>query len=104
MTNAQWRGLMIDVARHFHNIDAIKANIDAMAMVKLNVLHLHLSDDQGFRFESKTHPNLQECGGDGREGKGLYFRQEELKEIVQYAAKRGIRIVPEIDVPGNVKI
>ena len=92
---------MIDVARHFHNLDALKANVEAMGMVKLNVLHLHLSDDQGFRFESKTYPQLQECGGVGRAGKGLYFRQTELKELVQYAAERGVRIVPEIEVPGN---
>jgi hexosaminidase len=98
----KWRGLQIDVARHFHNLDALKANIEAMAMVKLNVLHLHLSDDQGFRFESKTHPLLQECGGDGRAGKGLYFRQTELKELVQYAAERGVRVIPEIDVPGHI--
>jgi hexosaminidase len=71
-----WRGLMIDVSRHFMPIDVIKRNIDGMAAVKLNVLHLHLSDDQGFRVESKVLPKLHQLASDG-----LYFTQSEIKEI-----------------------
>ncbi len=91
-----WRGLMIDVARHWQPIDVIKRNLDGMALVKLNVLHLHLTDDQGFRVESKTHPELTAKGSDGN-----YFTQTELREIIAYAAARGIRVVPEFDVPGH---
>lgn len=91
-----WRGLMIDVCRHFMPLEMILRNIDAMAMVKLNVLHLHLSEDQGWRIESKIFPKLQELGSDG-----LYFTQEEIKYIVNYAGDRGIRVVPEIDIPGH---
>jgi hexosaminidase len=91
-----WRGLMLDVSRHFIPLDVIQRNIDAMAAVKLNVLHLHLSDDQGFRIESKRFPKLQEFGSDG-----LYFTQEQIRELTGYAADRGIRIVPEFDMPGH---
>lgn len=91
-----WRGLLIDVCRHFIPIDVIKRNIDGMAMVKLNVLHLHLTDDQGFRIESKTYPKLHQLGADG-----LFFTQEQIKEIIAYAANRGIRVVPEFDIPGH---
>lgn len=91
-----WRGLMIDVARHWQPVEVIKRNLDAMAVVKLNVLHLHLSDDQGFRIESRTHPELQGMGSDG-----LYFTQEQMRSIITYAADRGIRVVPEFDVPGH---
>ncbi len=91
-----WRGLMMDVARHFQPIEVIKRNIDGMAAVKMNVLHLHLTDDQGFRVESKSYPILHEKGSDGQ-----YFTQIELRTIVQYAADRGIRVVPEFDVPGH---
>lgn len=91
-----WRGLMMDVARHFQPIEVIKRNIDGMAAVKLNVLHLHLTDDQGFRVESKSYPVLHQKGSDGQ-----YFTQIELKTIVNYAADRGIRVVPEFDVPGH---
>lgn len=91
-----WRGLMIDVARHFQPVDVIKRNLDAMAAVKMNVFHWHLTDDQGFRIESKTHPKLHELGSDG-----LYFTQNQIKDIVQYASDRGIRVVPEVDVPGH---
>jgi len=91
-----WRGLMIDVARHFQPVEVIKRNLDAMASVKMNVLHWHLTDDQGFRIESKTHPKLHELGSDG-----LYYTQEQIKEVVQYASDRGIRVVPEVDVPGH---
>jgi hexosaminidase len=91
-----WRGLMIDAARHFQPIDVLKRNIDAMAAVKMNVFHWHLTDDQGFRIESKTHPKLHELGSDG-----LYYTQEQIKDIVKYASDRGIRVVPEVDVPGH---
>lgn len=91
-----WRGLMIDVARHFMPMNVIKRNIDGMSATKLNVLHLHLSDNQGFRVESKVYPKLHELGSDG-----VYFTQEQIKEIVAYAGERGIRVVPEFDVPGH---
>ncbi len=91
-----WRGLMIDVARHFEPVDVLKRNLDAMTSVKMNVFHWHLTDDQGFRIESKTRPKLHELGSDG-----LYYTQEQIKDIVQYAGDRGIRVVPEVDVPGH---
>jgi hexosaminidase len=91
-----WRGLMIDVARHWQPVEVIERNLDAMAAVKLNVLHLHLTDDQGFRIESRTHPELQEKGSDGK-----FFTQEQMRGIIAYAAARGIRVVPEFDVPGH---
>ena len=91
-----WRGLMIDVARHFHSVGVIKRNIDGMAAVKMNVLHLHLSDDQGFRVESKLYPELTNKGSDG-----LFFTQDQIRDIVEYADQRGIRVYPEFDVPGH---
>jgi len=89
-----WRGLMIDVSRHFMPVDVIKRNLDAMSFVKLNVFHWHLSDDQGFRIEVKSLPKLHEMGSDGD-----YYTQEQIRDIVSYAAERGIRVIPEIDVP-----
>jgi len=91
-----WRGLLIDVCRHWQPITIIKRNLDAMAAVKLNVLHLHLTEDQGFRVESKRFPRLHERGSDGD-----YFTHKELREIVAYARDRGIRVVPEFDMPGH---
>lgn len=91
-----WRGLMIDVARHFQPVDVIKRNIDGLAAVKMNVLHLHLSDDQGFRVESKLYPKLTLNGSDG-----YFYTQEQVKDIVKYADERGIRVYPEFDVPGH---
>jgi hexosaminidase len=91
-----WRGLMLDVCRHWQPMEVVKRNLDGMALVKLNVLHLHLTEDQGFRIESKTHPKLHELGSDGR-----YFTQDEMREIIAYAAARGIRVVPEFDIPGH---
>jgi hexosaminidase len=91
-----WRGLMIDAARHWQPVEVIKRNLDAMAAVKLNVLHWHLSDDQGFRVESKRFPKLQTQGSDGR-----YYTQAQLREVVAYASERGIRVVPELDMPGH---
>jgi hexosaminidase len=91
-----WRGLMIDVCRHWQPMEVIKRNLDGMALVKLNVLHLHLSDDQGFRIESRRYPRLQEAGSDGH-----FFTQEQMRDIIAYAAARGIRVVPEFDIPGH---
>jgi hexosaminidase len=87
---------MIDVCRHFVPADVIRNNIDAMAALKMNVLHLHLSEDQGFRIESKVFPELHELGS-----KGNYFTQEEIRSIIRYAADRGIRVMPEFDLPGH---
>ena len=91
-----WRGLMIDVARHFQPTAVIKRNLKAMASLKMNIFHWHLSDDQGFRVESKVFPKLHEVASDG-----LYYTQEQIKEIVSYASSLGIRVIPEIDVPGH---
>jgi hexosaminidase len=91
-----WRGLMIDVSRHFQPIDVIKRNIDGLAAMKMNVFHWHLVDDQGWRIEMKKHPKLIDLASDG-----MYYTQEEIKNIVKYADERGILIVPEIDVPGH---
>ena len=91
-----WRGLLIDAARHFQPIEVIKRNLDAMAAVKLNVLHWHLTEDQGFRVESKKLPELHTLGSDGN-----FYTQEEIREIIKYAADRGIRVLPEFDMPGH---
>lgn len=92
----KWRGLMFDVSRHFMPVDVIKRNLDAMAAVKMNVMHWHLADDQGFRVESKLFPALQEKCSDG-----LYFTQEQIKDVIKYADERGIRVYPEFDIPGH---
>ena len=91
-----WRGLLLDSARHFMPVEVIKRNLDGMAALKLNVFHWHLSDNQGFRLESRRFPKLHEMGSDG-----LYYTQEEAREIVEYAADRGIRVIPEFDMPGH---
>ena len=91
-----WRGLMIDTSRHFQPLAVIKRNLDAMASVKMNVFHWHLSDDQGFRIESKLFPKLHELASDG-----LNYTQYQIKDIVNYASNLGIRVIPEIDVPGH---
>ena len=93
----KWRGLLIDVCRHWIPLHILKRNIDAMASVKMNVLHLHLTDDQGFRIESKKFPKLHKLGNDGN-----YFTQENIKHLVHYAKERGIRIIPEFDIPSHV--
>jgi hexosaminidase len=92
----QWRGLMIDSARHFQPMEVLKRNLDAMAAVKLNVLHWHLTEDQGFRVETKKFPELHQMGSDG-----LFYTQEQIREIIRYAADRGIRVMPEFDMPGH---
>jgi hexosaminidase len=91
-----WRGLLIDVSRHFIPLDVLKRNVDGMAAVKMNVLHWHLSDDQGFRVESKKFPKLQEMGSEG-----MFYTQAEIREFIAYAQDRGIRVVPEFDIPGH---
>lgn len=91
-----WRGTLIDVSRHFIPIDVLKRNLDGMAAVKLNVLHWHLSDDQGFRAESKVFPKLTGMGSDG-----LFYTQAEIRDLIAYAHDRGIRVVPEFDMPGH---
>jgi hexosaminidase len=93
-----WRGLMMDVSRHWMPVAVVKRNLDAMAAVKLNVFHWHLSDDQGFRVESKRYPKLQERGSDG-----LYYTQDEIRDVIAYARERGIRVVPEFDIPGHTQ-
>jgi len=91
-----WRGLMIDSARHFLPIDVLERNIDAMELVKLNVLHLHLSDNEGFRIESKVFPRLQSEGS-----KGEYYTQDQMRALIRYAQLRGVLIVPEFDMPSH---
>lgn len=92
----QWRGLMIDVSRHFIPLPVLKRNLDGMEAVKLNVFHWHLSDNEGFRVESKKFPKLQEGGSDN-----LYYTQDEIRDLIAYARDRGIRVVPEFDMPGH---
>ena len=93
-----WRGLLIDVSRHFIPIDVLKRNVDGMAAVKMNVLHWHLSDDQGFRVETKAFPKLTGMGSDN-----LYYTQDEIREFIAYAYDRGIRVLPEFDMPGHTR-
>ena len=91
-----WRGLMIDSSRHFMPVEMLKRNLDGMAAVKLNVLHWHLVDDQGFRVECLAHPKLHELGSDGD-----FYTRTQIREVIDYAADRGIRVVPEFDLPGH---
>jgi hexosaminidase len=91
-----WRGLMIDSARHFIPLEVIRCNLDGMEAVKMNVFHWHLSENQGFRVESKKFPKLHELGSDG-----VYYTQEEIRDVIAYARDRGIRVIPEFDVPGH---
>ncbi|TXD46376.1 family 20 glycosylhydrolase [Polaribacter sp. IC073] len=116
----KYRGLMLDVSRHFFEIEYLKKTIDRLAMLKMNVLHLHLVDDQGWRIEIKKYPKLTEVGAwrvdqedkhwDGRyttsaDEKGTYggfYTQDELKDLVAYAATKNIEIIPEIEMPAHV--
>jgi len=91
-----WRGLLLDVCLHWMPMDVVKRTLDGMAVVKMNVFHFHFSEDQAFRVESKVFPKLTELGAEGN-----FYTQEEVKEIIRYASQRGIRVVPEIDVPGH---
>jgi len=100
-----YRGLMIDACRHFMPVEDVKKQLDVMALFKLNRMHWHLTDDQGWRIEIKKYSKLTEVGstridGEGTEHKG-YYTQEEVKDIVKYAADRFITIVPEIELPGH---
>ena len=98
-----WRGAMLDVARHFFGVDDVKRYIDLISHYKMNRLHLHLSDDQGWRIEIKSWPRLTKVGGSTQVGGngGGYYTQEQYKEIVDYARSRYVTIVPEIDTPGH---
>ena len=111
-----WRGFMLDVSRNFFDTDHIKRLLDRMAIHKLNRFHWHLTDDEGWRIEIKSYPKLTEIGawrgknealkpsrGSGDERYGGFYTQEEIKDIVKYAAERHIQIMPEIDVPGHAK-
>jgi len=91
-----WRGLLIDAGRHFMPVDVIKRNLDGMAAVKMNVLHWHLTEDQGFRVESRIFPRLHQLGSDGQ-----YYTQDQIRDIIAYASDRGIRVMPEFDIPGH---
>jgi len=101
--NYEYRGAMLDVSRHFFGVEKVKEYIDHLARYKLNYLHIHLTDDQGWRIEIKKWPNLTKHGGSTQVGggKGGFFTQEDYKEIVNYAADRFITVVPEIDMPGH---
>lgn len=98
-----YRGAMLDVSRHFFGVNDVKRFIDLISYYKMNVLHLHLSDDQGWRIEIKSWPNLTIHGGSTQVGgdKGGYYTQEQYSDIVKYAQSRYITIVPEIDMPGH---
>ncbi len=91
-----WRGLMLDSGRHFMPLDVVRQTLDGMEAVKLNVFHWHLSENQGFRIESKVYPLLQEKGSDGN-----YYTQDQVRDIIAYARDRGIRVIPEFDMPGH---
>jgi hexosaminidase len=112
-----WRGALLDVARWCHPIEFVRRFVDQLAMHKLNTLHLHLTDDQGWRFEVRKYPRLTEIGGfrresnagHAREGRfdgrphGGWYSQDQLRDLVAYAARRGVRIMPEIDLPGHMQ-
>lgn len=114
-----YRGMHMDVSRHFFDMDEVKKYLDIMAIHKLNVLHWHLTDDQGWRLEIKKYPELTKVGavrkqtiiGHARNsrkydgipyGEGMYFTQDQVREIIEYAAARGIEVIPEIDLPGHM--
>jgi hexosaminidase len=93
-----WRGLMLDSGRHFLPVANILRTLDGMAAVKLNVLHWHLTEDQGFRIESRVYPKLTELGSNGQ-----FYTQDQIREVIDYASARGIRVVPEFDMPGHIQ-
>jgi hexosaminidase len=109
----EWRGLMLDVARHFHDVATVKQVLDTMAEHKLNVFHWHLSDDQGWRIEIKRYPQLTTVGGwrtppgAGTHGEptryGGFYTQDQIRDVVAYAAARHITVVPELDMPGHAQ-
>ncbi|MDP4184854.1 MAG: family 20 glycosylhydrolase [Bacteroidota bacterium] len=100
-----WRGMHLDVCRHFFDVDFIKKQLDVMAMYKMNTFHWHLTEDQGWRIEIKKYPLLTEKGSKRIEGEGNetggYYTQDQIREIVKYAADRYIDVVPEIEMPGH---
>lgn len=91
-----WRGLLIDSVRHFFSLETLKRQIDGMAAAKLNVFHWHLTDDQGWRLESPSYPKLHEQASGGQ-----YYTRAQVRELIDYAAARGIHVLPEIDMPGH---
>jgi len=100
----RWRGLMLDCSRHFFTKEFIEKFLDVMALHKLNVFHWHLTDDQGWRLEIKKYPRLTEIGAwrdTGGKHYGGFYTQDDAREIVRYAAERGITVVPEIEMPGH---
>ncbi|GGO75255.1 beta-N-acetylhexosaminidase [Bowmanella pacifica] len=100
-----WRGSMLDVARNFQSLDYLKQHIERMASFKLNKLHLHLTDDQGWRLEIKSWPKLATVGGSTQVGGGPggYYTQEQMRELVEFAAQHQVEIIPEIDLPGHTQ-
>lgn len=100
-----YRGIMLDPCRHFMTVEEVKRNLDVLAMFKINRMHWHLTDDQGWRIEIKKYPKLIEVGAVRKEGEGYeyggYYTQEQIKEVVQYAAERFITVIPEIEIPGH---
>jgi hexosaminidase len=99
-----WRGAMLDVARHFFPVSQVEQYVDLMSLYKMNTLHLHLSDNDGWRIDIKSWPRLARYGGstDASRGPGGFYTQDDYREIVRYAASRHVTIVPEIDTPGHV--
>lgn len=93
-----WRGLMLDPGRHFLPVANILRTLDGMAAVKLNVFHWHLTEDQGFRIESHVYPKLTQLGSNGQ-----FYTQQQVREVIAYASARGIRVVPEFDMPGHIQ-
>lgn len=102
-----WRGFMLDESRHFTGKEGVKRLLEAMARLKLNTLHWHLTDEPGWRIEIRKHPRLTEVGGIGNHtdprAPRTFYTQEEIREIVAFAAARGITVVPEIDMPGHAR-
>lgn len=92
----KWRGLLLDTSRHFFSVATIKRQIDAMASAKYNIFHWHLTDDQGWRFESKKYPKLHKLASDGE-----FYTRQQIRDVVAYARARGIQVLPEIDMPGH---
>jgi hexosaminidase len=92
----KWRGLLLDTSRHFFSVATIKRQIDAMAAAKYNIFHWHLTDDQGWRLESKKYPKLHKLASDGE-----YYTRKQIRDVVAYARARGIQVLPEIDMPGH---
>ncbi|MDO8341619.1 MAG: family 20 glycosylhydrolase [Cellvibrio sp.] len=92
----KWRGLLLDTSRHFFSVATIKRQIDAMAAAKYNIFHWHLTDDQGWRLESKKYPKLHKLASDGE-----YYTRRQIRDVVAYARERGIQVLPEIDMPGH---